>query len=538
MKALLLLLVSGFLFAQKPSLITGTIKDAQTDEPIPRVGLTLRSAAGIPNPTVFGATTDAEGKFRFADVPAGNYMVSAERPGYLRMLFSAKDSRSMMAPFPIREGESREAVTWYLQPQAVVVGRVVDEAGDVVEMARVQLMAQGNGQLMPQGGSQTNDLGEFRLSGLRPGRYLVVAERMQTGGQADGKGYRATFYPSATGPEGAAEIVLKAGQTSAPVQIILQRGEVYKVKGRVVGTWMRDQMAQLMLQPRLPAGALVAIGWTGGRGEVKPDGTFEIRSAHPGEYHLVLMSFGNGRPVEMGRTPVTVAQADVENVTLPVQLPIKVQGKMRVDGEDTAAIEGVNLSLYPKEGGMGMTQGRVEANGAFQLLDVGRMPYLLNLRPIPGAYVKRIVVGEREAKGANLDFSDGATQMEIFLGKKPATVTGKVTRQSDTQAPGRVVLLAEGLTLGDRFMMSTPGVQPVAQVDQEGSFTFTGLAPGKYRLLAVEEYQFEPVRSKETVEKLEAKMTTVEIAEGATSTTALVQLSRKELAEMGLDYGQ
>jgi hypothetical protein len=540
MRPLLLLFVSGVLLAQKPIVITGTIKDAQTDEPAARVGITLRSAATTPNATVLGATTDAEGEFRFADVPVGNYMVSAERPGYLRMVYPAKEARSPMAPFPIRSGESREGVTWYVQPQAVVVGRVVDEAGDVVEMARVQVMAQGTGQLTPQASSQTNDLGEFRVSGLRPGRYLVVAERMQTGGQADGKGYRATFYPSATGPESAAEIVLKAGQTSAPAQIILQRGEVFKVKGRVVGTWARDQMAQLTLMPRRRAGTgqPALVGWSSARGELRPDGTFEVRGAHAGEYHLVLIAFGNGRPVEMGRTPVTVAQADVENVTLPVQMPIKVQGTMRVDGEGTASMEGVNLSLYPQEGAFGMAQGRVEANGTFQLLDVGRTAYALNLRAIPNTYVKRIMVGEKEAKGATVDFTDGATQMEITLGTRPAKLTGTVKRESELQAPGRVILLAEGLSLTDRFMMSTPGVQPVAQVDQEGTFTFTGLAPGKYRLLALEEYQFEPVRSKEIAEKLEAKMTTLELAEGATGTAALVQLSRKEMAEIGLDYGQ
>lgn len=75
-------------------------------------------------------------------------------------------------------------------------------------------------------------------------------------------------------------------------------------------------------------------------------------------------------------------------------------------------------------------------------------------------------------------------------------------------------------------------------MDQEGAFEFGGLPPGKYRLLAAEEFPFDGLRSKELVEKLEAKMTKVEIAEGATGTAALVQLSRKELAEMGLDLGQ
>ncbi len=540
MRTLALLLLSGVLFAQKPLSVTGTVQSAQTGEPVARVSLSLRGTNAAPGPEVLWATTDDEGKFSFPDVPAGNYMVSAEKAGYLRAVFMTKEARAPMAPLAVKPGASLDKLTLYLQPHAVLVGRVVDEQGEPLERAMVQVIVPRNGQLMPQFGGPTNDLGEFRIAGLMPGKYYLVAQRQEAGPQRGKQGYQATFYPSAADFTSATPIELKAGQTSAPAQISLRRGNVFRVTGRVTGSWNRDQMSRVNMMPRRSTGSgqVTTFNWGGGGGNVKPDGSFEIVGVSPGDYNVTLLSYGNGRPVELGRVPITVAQADLEDISLPVQPPLNVRGKIRVEGEGEVVLEGTSISLYPSEGGMGMAQGRADASGAFTLMDVGRMPHRFNFRPIPNTYVKRILVGERDVTLAGVDFSSGATEFEIVLGTKPARLQGRVSRESDKQAPGRVILLPEGVSLADRSYLMLPGIQGFANVDQEGAFEFGGLPPGKYRLLAAEEFPFDGLRSKELVEKLEAKMTKVEIAEGATGTAALVQLSRKELAEMGLDLGQ
>lgn len=541
MKPLALLLLSGVLFAQKPLSVTGTVQNAQTGEPVSRVNLLLRAVNASSGPDALSAATDDEGKFAFTDVPVGSYMVSAEKAGFLRMLFSTKETRTPMAPFAVRPGASVEKMTLYLQPQAVIVGRVVDEQGEPMERAMVQVVVPRNGQLMPQNGGPTNDLGEFRIAGLMPGKYYLVAQRQENAAPRGKQAYQATFYPSASDSTSATPIELKAGQTSAPAQITLRRGTVFRVTGRVTGSWNRDQQARVNLMPRrTPAagGRVTTFTWGGAGGSVKPDGSFEIGGTSPGDYNLMLLSFGNGRPVELGRVPITVTQADLEDIQLPVQPPLNVRGKIRVEGEGEVVLEGTSISLYPSEGGMGMAQGRADAAGAFTLLDVGRMPHRFNFRAIPNTYVKRILLGEKDVTLTDVDFSGGATEFEIVLGTKPARLKGNVARETDKQAPGRVVLLPEGLSLANRSFLMLPGIQAFANVDQEGSFEFGGLPPGKYRLLAMEEVPFDGERTKETVEKLEAKMTKVEIAEGATASAALVQLSRKELAEIGLDLGQ
>ncbi len=540
MRYLALLLLSGVLLAQKPLSVTGTVENVATGEPVAKVNLSLRGNNPNPAPTVLWATSDAEGKFSFADVPAGSYVVMVEKAGFLRIPLSSKESKAPMTTFTVRPGATLDKMTFYLQPHAVIIGRVVDEEGEPVERATVQVVVPRNGQLAPQQGMTTNDLGEFRIAGLMPGKYYLVAQRQSMGAPSGKLGYLATFYPSSSEFTGATPIELKSGQTSTPTQIMLRRGSVFKVSGRVVGAWPRGQNSSVsLLARRTPGtGQATTFRWGGSQSALKPDGSFEIPGASPGDYHLVLISFGNGRVAELGRMPIAVAQADLEDITLQVQPPLKVQGKVRVDGEGEAQVEGMSISLYPSEAGMGMAMGQVSAAGAFELNDVSRLAYQVNFRAPANTYVKKIVVGDKEVTAAGLDFSNGATEMEIVLGTKPAKLTGSVKRVSENQAPGRVILLPEGMAFPERLFMSLPGVMPIAPVDQEGSFTFSGLPPGKFRLLAVEDIQFDGPKSKETIEKLEAKMTKVEIAEGATGTAALVQLSRKELAEFGLDLGQ
>jgi hypothetical protein len=541
MRCFALLLFSGILFAQKPPSVIGTVHNAQTGEPVARMSLSLRSNNAAQGPDVLWATSDDEGKFSFPEVAAGSYTVATEKAGYLRMVFTSKEARTPMAPFPVKPGSNVEKLTLYVQPQAVIVGRVVDEQGEPLERAMVQVIVQRNGQLQPQNGGPTNDLGEFRLAGLMPGKYYLVAQRQEMGPQRGRQAYQATFYPSAADFTSATPIELKAGQTSAPAQISLRRGSVFRVSGRVTGSWGRDQMARVSLMPRrAPAagGRLTTFTWGGASGNVKPDGSFEIAGTSPGEYHVMLLTYGNGRPVELGRVPITVTQADLEDIQLPVQPPFNVRGKIRVEGDGEVAVEGMTVSLFPTEGGMGMAQGRADAAGAFTLMDVGRLPYRFNFRPIANTYLKKLLLGEKDVTLGAVDFSNGATELEVVLGTKPAALKGKVSRERDKQAPGQVILLPEGLSLADHSSLMLPGVQAFARVDEEGSFEFGGLPPGKYRLLAIEQYLYDGERPKEIVDKLEAKMTKVEIAEGATGTVALVQLSRKELADMGLDLGQ
>src|SRR5207248_8888823 len=78
-----------------------------------------------------------------------------------------------------------------LIPWGVIAGRVLDEEGEPLPWAQVsalrEVYSNGKRRLSPEALVPTNDLGEFRLFGLKPGRYFVSA-RYKAGLHIVGRG--------------------------------------------------------------------------------------------------------------------------------------------------------------------------------------------------------------------------------------------------------------------------------------------------------------------------------------------------------------
>src|SRR5205814_10438543 len=104
----------------------------------------------------------------------------------------------------------RTDVVLRMSPQGVITGRVLDEDGDPVPNVGVQLLrysfTQGKRQLQGWDQVSTNDLGEYRLYGLSPGKfYLSAAANEGMNDQYDsGHAYAPTYYPGASDPSSAA----------------------------------------------------------------------------------------------------------------------------------------------------------------------------------------------------------------------------------------------------------------------------------------------------------------------------------------------
>ena len=116
-----------------------------------------------------------------------------------------------------------------IEPDASIVGSVLDEAGEPVRDAQVTLFAapapESEMNLAPRGPLQvrtTDDLGHYELSGLEPGAYRVsvsakpwyaAAPRPQRGSASPTSSaldvvYATTWYPGATDPETADVLTL------------------------------------------------------------------------------------------------------------------------------------------------------------------------------------------------------------------------------------------------------------------------------------------------------------------------------------------
>jgi hypothetical protein len=165
MRAAFLLLIPGMLWTQELQNVTGRVVDTLTKGPVANVTVMLQGN-GIQQQLL----TDSFGQFTFSEVPPGTYTLFAMRSG------DQFSENHMM--FSVQAGASPKPFELTLSPSTLITGIVTGEAGLPVPYANLQVfrrgVSEGEKALMPIG-ANANDLGEFRVPHLRPGRYLVCA---------------------------------------------------------------------------------------------------------------------------------------------------------------------------------------------------------------------------------------------------------------------------------------------------------------------------------------------------------------------------
>jgi hypothetical protein len=307
----------------------------------------------------------------------------------------------------LEPGRKIANIEFALIPQAVITGKVIDEDGEPVPHTMVTVLRRTPLARQPMGmmGMSTNDVGEFRIAGLAPGRYVIRAERRgpmfgaATRAGTDGKGegtldYVPTWYPGVTDEASAGEITAAAGQHLPGMDIRLRKGRVFQVSGRIGGVPGDSSRIQVSLQPRRTGRGGMIFGFGGG-GNGKPDGTFTLPSVTPGSWDVVAMNLESGRPQMLGRAPVT------GQVLLQPMQPLP----------------------------MFMQPVRIQEDGSFKISGVSRDHFRVDVIGLSGdQYVKSVRAGNVDVTTSGLDLSaaDTAPPVEIRVSAKGAAVSGVV----------------------------------------------------------------------------------------------------------------
>ena len=215
-----------------------------------------------------------------------------------------------------------------------------------------------------QGMQQTNDLGEYRVSGLAPGEYFIAAAprgMSPFGGPGvssapDGAARMTTamtFYPGTTDQVAAQAIVVAPGAEVGNIVFTMLTAPAFNVSGIVVdesGSPVARAMVMLMGDPRSgmfgPAGSaqsqddgrfvigevtagsyrvnasIMIIGGTGRGGVGSGGSSFAVSSGVSGDVTGGFVTFGAGGPIDIPPpTEVVVADADVNNVRVVARRP-------------------------------------------------------------------------------------------------------------------------------------------------------------------------------------------------------------------------
>lgn len=134
---------------------------------------------------------------------------------------------------------------------------------------------------------------------------------------------------------------------------------------------------------------------------------------------------------------------------------------------------------YP--GLMAGSSKATDVKGQFRLGGVfPSEPYLLQLLAVPpNAYVARVYQGERAVQGAMRVLpSNEAGPVRVVLRDDSAQIAGTVSGNGRPAAGAFVVLAPKQREAVHRFQ--------TAAVGKDGSFLFSGVAPGDYELFAFE----------------------------------------------------
>jgi hypothetical protein len=444
--------------------VSGVVVNSVTGQPILRAHVVLSAVDGTTE--VYGAMTDAGGRFSILRMLPASYTVSVERIGHIR---------TFSGPMKLQAGDDKNDLKFSLTPAGLITGRVLDSDGEPVEGATVQVLG------ATQGNMTTDDRGEFRATDLGPGRYKVLArmgsldfflQDVYVDGSSDVH-YAATYYPATLDARSAGRVVVKTGVETSGIDIRLVRSPMVRLRGIVTSLPDGVKLATVHLRPQNPGAEKVAA--------VKPDGKFEITGVDSGHYELYAATQDPKQLMESAPLELEVAQSDIKDLELRVMAPFTISGVVQY--EDDLAKPAGRGQQHPRlwlqraaETLIGMTQSGAEVKDdgtfTFEAVTPGRYAVGLSWQH---AYVKSLQLGPTSMDGRILDVSYGAGggPLSVLVSSALAEISGKVDGAAD--AANQFLVLARPAESG------MPGLYTTV-FGPDGAYRLSDLAPGKYKL--------------------------------------------------------
>ena len=524
------------------------VNDDDRPRPVRRAVVTLTGPDLRPSR---GAVTDDEGRFTIARLPAGRFTLTVSRASYVTSVYGAKRPGRPGTPLNVTAGAAITDLTVRLWRGAVVAGVVRDPTGAPVPRVPVTAIPakpinSPSILTLSNNGVTTNEQGEFRIFGLEPGAYVVVAKPSSGGSQiqslreseidalleslrrrtplptavagpasAPAFDYAPVYYPAATSPALATVLRLTPGQEVTGLDLTLLRVATAVVSGVV-----------LLPDGRPAAGAAVQLTAEVPDGPFKPEsrlelnatadaeGKFRIVQAAPGEYQIIaraaaappppptpgIVTPGPVGPQLWASTRLSVGAANVEGLTLNVAPGFTIAGRVafQSDTQKPPANAALRVFFVPssvaaQRSGTSITTiafvppVTVRPDGTFEVANLPPGSFRFQ---ISGPALAAGGWSPRSAVMENRDLLDADFRIPAGgRGEVTVTLTDKATELSG------VLQMASGAPVSDVFVIAYAadrglwgsGARRVQAVRPavDGRYTMSGLPPGDYLLAAV-----------------------------------------------------
>lgn len=508
--------------------ITGSVLSAGSDAPLRKADVLLTPLQHADTENPYGATTDGSGQFSIENIDPGQYRLSATRNGFVRGSYGDRGNpHSMGETLTLTNGQTMKNLTIKLVPQGVITGRITDEDGDSLPYVGVQCMlytwVKGKRQLMASGVAMTNDLGEYRIFDLVPGKYFIKATyqdryswQLAPKGKAE-EGYAPEYYPNASDASNAAVVPITPGAQIHGIDMTLQKMHTVRVEGHVLsaatGKPVRNAYVMLFSKNN---GGYVSMGTS----VADASGKFTLHGVVPGSY---ILNAGrqsmNDR--ESYRQPLDVGTSNIENMDVSLSSGAAIKGSIIVETPGDIKGSNVRVFLRPKQDNPmgGAASETIQDDGSFTVENVAPNIYDVTVYGLPeGYYVKSIHLGDVDATNGPLDISQGISggEFKIIVSPNGAQVEGDVHDDKDKAATGVKVVLVP-----DSDHRTQTSLFNMTATDQNGHFKIKGITPGKYKLFAWESIEPGQYEDPDFLKSAESSGTAIEFEESAHATQAL-----------------
>jgi hypothetical protein len=475
MKALVLFL----LLAQAAGevLLSGRVVDSVTQQPVTGALVQYQGA---------DAVTDAGGAWSLNVKP---FVSNRE------LMISKKGYSQFRQYFTLRSGGS-ETHDFELSPSAHLSGHIVDrDSGKPISGVAATL--RGNGGMFYANPSGAD--GSFFITGdLPPGSFVLEVHPFSQVRFVAGKekpeppGYGKTWYPAATRADAAAPVTLMAGE-KREIEMKLRKRELRHISAAVeapegrenepisISLYSHDGAA--LLRNDLPASGAFRI-------EGLDDGSYELKAEFP------LMRF----PSDSGAftllppkdrafaiSPVEIAGRDIEDLKLTMRPGLSIRAVVTVAEKDVPVPKSIGFSLRGMPAspahavspvGYGVASDRLRPEG----FPAGEYWAWLG-KPV-GWAITSVSYNGVDILHTPIDVEASESTVYVTITSRPGMIAGIVRDADQKPVDGAAVaLLPQPLPATmDTF---DPTALTVQEADPSGRFRFSGLAPGKYKAVAL-----------------------------------------------------
>jgi hypothetical protein len=459
--------------------IGGTVKSAADDKPLARARVVV---------------TAADGRYTFADLPAGAYTVSATRTGFAAQVYG--QGRSLAGtPVTVTGGQRATGIDFSLLPGGVIAGRILDEDGSPFAGALVEALVTrtdaGAETLASVSSSQTDDHGDFRLFGLAPGNYYVSAQDPAFRSVSSPKGvlhYSPTYYPGTPFADQARTIAVADRRPADKIEFRLKLVPPSRIGGRMVAYNGRQLLGGSVIMSAPAGEGLPTLAPEGG--SILPDGRFTFGQVVAGRYQIRARGQTDADSVPLFAIFSTeVLGHDIDGILMTLRPGAIVEGTVTLENRHASTpppLSGLRVRAPFVDGnsfGDAFT-GTVQPTGSFALRGVMTGAHQIVVDGLQPPWVlKHVSTHGSDITDVPIDLAEKqqVRDVRIVISDASSEVIGTVQNARNAPVANAGVLVFPRVPI---FWMRTNRRMRVAYTDRDGRFAIPGLPAGEYFAVA------------------------------------------------------